>query len=472
MSSPRPDILIFLSDQHTSRLMGCAGDSIVDTPNMDALANDGLRFSDANTACPLCVPARCAFMTGRLPAATGVFHNTNIMPSEVATFAHSCGAAGYDTVLCGRMHFTGQDQRHGFARRIMGDFTPCVHGRSGDQRADLGPYVGTPAGNWEKHFGGGDSPVLAYDRAVIEAACAELARAHDRPLLLVVGTYGPHHTFVAPEDLFGKYRDRVDPPLPLDAIDPFPGESAQTANKRLSEDDVRDLRAAYYGLIEQTDRHLGTVRAAWDEHLRRAGRTGVLSYVSDHGEMAGNRGMWGKTSFFADAVGIPMIVAGEGVARGAVCDAPVSLIDLTATICDLAGGPELPGADGRSLRPALAGGTLSERAVISEQWKGRAGRMIVTSAWKYWWFAGDEHEVLIDRRNDAPELRNVAGEHPDLCADLRERMSEDWDPAAIAVELARRAKEERLIAAWGANSGVEEPDRWVIPESSWALPKR
>ena len=311
-SSQQPDILVFMSDQHTARLMSCAGDQIVETPHMDALAADGTRFSACVTSSPLCVPARCSFMTGRLPSSTGVFGNQNIMPSEVATVAHSCGAAGYDTVLCGRMHFSGQDQRHGFSRRIMGDFTPCIQGRGTSKRADLGPYVGTPAGDWAKLYGAGESPVLAYDRAVVAAAIEELQKPHDRPLLMVVGTYGPHHTFVAPPELFHKYYDRVDAPINPDDVAMHALDRRRICtDERVTPEAIRCLRAAYYGLIEHTDRLLGQVRTAWQQ--RSGQREQMFLYTSDHGEQAGNRGLWGKMSFFEDAVGIPLLIAGDGL---------------------------------------------------------------------------------------------------------------------------------------------------------------
>jgi len=139
--SERPDLLLFVSDQHSARLMNCAGETVLDTPSLDALATDGTRFSAATTPCPLCVPARHALMTGQLPSRTGVYTNSNIARCDLATFAHSLTAAGYQSVLCGRMHFTGLDQRRGFERRLVGDFTPCLDGRGGAARDDLGPYV-------------------------------------------------------------------------------------------------------------------------------------------------------------------------------------------------------------------------------------------------------------------------------------------------------------------------------------------
>jgi choline-sulfatase len=471
MSSTQPDILVFMSDQHTARLLSCAGDPIVETPNMDALAAAGTRFSSAHTSSPLCVPARCSFMTGRLPSSTGVFTNSNIMPSEVATVAHCCGAAGYETILCGRMHFSGQDQRHGFEKRIMGDFTPCIQGRGQKKRADLGPYVCTPAGEWINHYGAGDSPVLAYDRAVIAAALEELAKPHERPLFMVVGTYGPHHTFVAPPELFEKYYEQMDAPISADdvamhAID----KKGIKVDDRLTPEAVRCLRAAYYGLIEQTDRHLGSVRAAWHKHTVRQQRPQLFCYTSDHGEQAGHRGLWGKMSFYDDAVQIPLIISGDGLQQNAVIDTPVSMTDIPVTVCDAAAAPELVNHQGRSLLPALRGEILEEKPVISEMYKGGFARMLRYQNWKYWTFSNSDEPVLFDYNNADPEARNVAAEHTDVIAALKHLHEQGWDPKALQADISERAQQQHIFDQWGAHPEVPEPDRWIIPESSWVLP--
>jgi choline-sulfatase len=122
----KPDILIFFSDQHSAALAGFAGDRVVRTPNMDKLAADGTVIKSAYTPCPLCVPARAAFLSGLLPEKTMCYTNGNVLPGDHATFIHSIAAEGYDTVLCGRMHFMGEDQRHGFTKRLVGDMTPLI----------------------------------------------------------------------------------------------------------------------------------------------------------------------------------------------------------------------------------------------------------------------------------------------------------------------------------------------------------
>ncbi len=116
-----------MSDQHSYRLQGCAGNSIVRTPTLDWLARHGAAMTNTMTACPLCVPARAAMVSGQLPSNNKVLFNFSALDSNQATFLHSLNASGYETVLCGRMHFVGPDQRHGYAKRIAGDRTPVFH---------------------------------------------------------------------------------------------------------------------------------------------------------------------------------------------------------------------------------------------------------------------------------------------------------------------------------------------------------
>ena len=150
-SQERPNVLVLMSDQHSKFHLGCTGDPLVRTPNLDRLRQDGLLFSNAYTPAPVCVPARMSFMTTCSPSTNQVWGNQDTLSSGIPTWAHSLGAAGYETTLIGRMHFVGQgvsvialrvlfgaaaicrmpaesavargsDQRHGFEHRVMGDW--------------------------------------------------------------------------------------------------------------------------------------------------------------------------------------------------------------------------------------------------------------------------------------------------------------------------------------------------------------
>ena len=124
----KPNIIYILSDQHNAGVMGCGGDAYVRTPHLDGLRAKSTMLEQCYCAAPLCVPSRSSILTGLLPTHTGVYNNMQCLPSDKATFVNLLTIAGYETVLSGRMHFVGLDQRHGYEKRLVGDITPCFIG--------------------------------------------------------------------------------------------------------------------------------------------------------------------------------------------------------------------------------------------------------------------------------------------------------------------------------------------------------
>ena len=116
-----PNIIVLFSCAHNARVMGCAGDPVVQTSNLDTLAQTGVRFTNAYTPNPLTVPARMGFLAGQYPGDVDVWDLGSALSSDVPTFAHMLGGAGYEAVLCGKMYFRGHDPFHGFERRLLGD---------------------------------------------------------------------------------------------------------------------------------------------------------------------------------------------------------------------------------------------------------------------------------------------------------------------------------------------------------------
>ena len=429
------DILLFMSDQHSYRLQGYAGDPVIRTPMLDQLAAEGTVLEKAMTSCPLCVPARASMISGQLPSNNGVLFNFNGLSSDQATFLHSLNLSGYETVLCGRMHFVGPDQRHGYAKRIAGDRTPVFHNGVPNHGLPPGSKVtGFDENSSLYYIGEGDSPVLAYDRYVVDRALDYLARDHERPQFLTVGLYGPHFPYVAPPELYDYYYDKVD----LSDVAAPVWEHPVLAGKMCETDPevARAARAAYYGLVEVNDRHMRRVYEAFQQYLSRTGREGIFIYVSDHGDMNGSRGYYGKQVFYEPSVHIPFVFAGAGIAKGRRISSPVSLMDMGPTVCELAGAKVLPG-DGKSLAPLLTGeGSDEERIVISEQYTycsdGRTslGRMCRYKDWKYITYSGfSGQDILFDLVHDPAERTNVLAEHPELAALFSQALSglKDYD---------------------------------------------
>ena len=135
-----PNILIFMADQLTAGAIPAYGNRVAKTPNIVKLAEQGVIFERAYCNSPLCAPSRGAFMSGRLPSATGIYDNAAEFPSQLPTFAHYLRRAGYRTILSGKMHFCGPDQLHGFEERLTTDIYPADYGWTPDwTRPDLRP---------------------------------------------------------------------------------------------------------------------------------------------------------------------------------------------------------------------------------------------------------------------------------------------------------------------------------------------
>ena len=311
------DVLLYMSDQHSYNLQGYAGNKIVRTPNLDFIAREGTALTNAYTACPLCVPARASMISGLLPSNNGVLFNFNSINSDSATFLHSLTVSGYETVLCGRMHFVGPDQRHGYAKRIAKERTPVYHNGLPKAKGEMeskSKVTGFDENSSLYYIGGGDSPVLAYDRYVVDKALDYLSQEHERPQFLTVGTYGPHFPYVAPEELYEYYYDKVSLE---DVKETFQGHPALDGKFIEADPEVaRAARAAYYGLVEQQDRHIGAVYQAFQEYLKRTGHEGVFIYVSDHGDMNGTHGYYGKQVFYEPSAHIPFLIQGDGIPAG------------------------------------------------------------------------------------------------------------------------------------------------------------
>ena len=474
----KKDILVFLSDQHSGLCTGYAGDKIVRTPNLDRIAGEGTAFESAYTSCPLCVPARNSMLSGQLPSVTGIFENAGSIPSYQATFLHSLGAQGYETVLCGRMHFDGPDQRHGFTKRIFGDITPLYGGDDSTFRDNkqFGPTL-RDYGCLEI-IGGGNSPTLEYDRHVIAAALDYLKEEHKRPQCVVVGTYAPHYPYVAPPELYRYYLDKVEYPRTLSRGVDYDTPVYDGRLKDTSEETVRRVRAAYWGMVEFSDRNVGRVYEAWEAYLARSQREGVFVYLSDHGDQAGERGFYGKNTFFESAAHIPMIFSGSGVKPGARIRSAASIMDLGPTLCELAGAVPPPDPNGKSLAVQLADGSddtgryvVSELMHRTENGMQAFGRMVTDGTWKYSSFYGyEKDDLLFNLKDDPDELHNLRDTNPEKAEELRGRAVSGWDPEALLKRQKTMAEHRKILFGWVRNAPIDQTERWRANAEAVATP--
>lgn len=489
MSTPeqRPDILLLYSDQHAARIAGYSGDTVVQTPNLDALAVGGMQFTNAYCPSPICLPSRMSFLTGRSPGRQQCWTNRDILPSGVPTFGHSLGAAGYRVWLAGRLHSIGPDQLRGYTRRDIGDHSPNW---LGGQAHDLGPLhrANDPWRDSLTASGAGNSAYETYDGAVTDAAVAMLQEAgqkrrdgDDTPLALTVGWILPHAPYVCAPDLFEAYAGKVPPPTMPPPQHEHPHYRWWRADRGIADatpGEIDRARTAYYGLVETVDMQVGRVLAA----LEQAGlaETTIVVYLSDHGEHLGERGLWWKSTLYDESAKVPLVVHGPGIATGATSDAIVNLTDLTATMLDLAGAPPLAGADGHSFRGLLSGAaepwvnrTFCEYVNDgAAPWSGGREviqRMVRDGRYKYI-YHHDLPGQLFDLTDDPAETTDLA-DNPAfraIAAQLRALVLEGWSPESIQDILATRRSDLGLLEAWGRATRPDDLIRWNMSAAdSW-----
>ncbi|MFW2499845.1 MULTISPECIES: sulfatase-like hydrolase/transferase [Clostridium] len=478
--SSKKDMLIFMSDQHSPIFSSYMG-GIARTPNLEKLCENGTAFTEAYTSCPLCVPSRLSMLLGHMPSKSGIFTNDDAIPERNATFLHSLVAVGYETVLIGRMHFVGTNQRHGFTKRFVGDMTPVTWTRPAEKLAEERGVFRTCYAEPRclDVIGGGDSPVLEYDKVVIKTALEYLSQPHDKPQCIFVSTYGPHFPYCAPPELYSYYKDKVSIPWSFDNPPDYLNPLLKNRLTDASYETITQARAAYFGMIEETDRQVGLIRDAFNTFLESRSKEGIFGYISDHGDHAGDKKLFGKLTLFENSAKIPLIFEGSDIKNGQRISTPASIMDLGPTLCELAGTEPPPAQDGKSLVNELKGieEYNKERAVISEVIEYRKGnsnlaRMVRKGQYKYITYIGYEnYDMLFNIENDPEEKNNLAKDLPDKLHELREIAFNEWDTEKILEEHKNHMASVELVKAWETVVGPNDEERWKDnPEYARAIP--
>ncbi|QOR71098.1 sulfatase-like hydrolase/transferase [Ruania alkalisoli] len=371
----RPNVLLVMTDQQRWDALAHAGTFPVQTPNLDRLADDGVWFRRTYVQSPLCVPSRASLLTGRYVHQHGCQDNDHSLWPEAPSFVRSLQDEGYRTANVGKLHFTWFHDVELLAAdpilRRMGFDEPLettgkmsrgnvraspytehlrskglLEGYLDDllTRVEDGPYEARPSIlDEEDHI----------DGWVMRGAADWLSAVETEPFFCWVGPPGPHDPFDPPEPYASLY-DPADMPLgPLDYQYPVGPSVASKDVPDATPEQIQRMRAMYLANVTYIDAWVGRLmQVLRDRDL--LSDTWVI-FCSDHGEMLGDHKLVGKAQFFDPAVRVPLIVRppdGSGYARGMVRDSLVELIDVSATILDIA-GTSLDGHQGRSLLPLL-----------------------------------------------------------------------------------------------------------------------
>ncbi len=459
-----PNILVIQLDQMTPGALPPYGHPLVKAPHIAGLADEGVVFENAYCNFPLCVPSRMSMLAGRHTSAIGQWDNAIELPASVPTLAHYLRTAGYHTVLCGKMHFIGPDQVHGFNERITTDIYPANFAWTPDwivgeryRPTGINPRAVVEAGVCAR------SLQIDYDDEVEHAGIQkiyDLARFNkESPFLLWVSFTHPHSPFVTTRKYWDLYdHDTIDMPK----VGPIPVEEQDAMSRMLhyghaqdlltiTDDHVRNARHAYYGMTSYMDDKVGRILATLEE-MDLAENT-VVVLTADHGEMLGERGGWFKQYFYEPSTGVPLIVRAPGRYRPGRASELVSLVDLLPTFMDIATNGDAPEPasplDGNSLTGLLNGGDSGwDNKVISEytgEGVSAPCRLIRRDNYKYIYTHGHP-PLLYDLDRDPLEIDNLAGrpETAEIEARLAAEIMQDYDPEAVN-EACIQSQKERLF---------------------------
>ncbi len=459
------NLIVIMSDEHSRKVLGCYGNDIVHTPNLDALAKKGTLFSDAYTTCPICVPARAAFALGQYVHQIGYWDNADPYDASKKSWHHLLRDQGHHVVSIGKLHFKNSEQDNGFSEEIL-----PMHVVEG--KGDLLGLLRNPLpsrGAVRKlaaSAGPGESAYTTYDRAIAASAQVwlreEAGKHTDKPWVLFVSFVSPHFPLTAPPEHYYRY---IDQNLPMPKLHQRPDETMHPYIREYAscidygayfEDDshIKRAIASYYGLCTFLDEQIGKVI----ESVNGAGlqdNTRIV-YTSDHGDNLGSRGLWGKSTMYEESAGVPLIVAGNGIPEGKIIKEPVSHVDIFPFLFEATGedaSTVMKDRPGVSLH-RIAKGEAPDRSILVEYHAAgsSAGAFAIRlGAFKYVYYINFAPE-LFDLENDPEELSNLA-EDPKYAQQLR-----DCDAALKRIcnpeEVERKAKQRQaeLIAEHG---GVE-----------------
>ena len=465
----RPNIVLLMADQMAAPALPVHGNRVCKAPNLDALAAGSVVFDAAYSNAPLCAPARFSMLAGRLPAAIDAFDNASEFRAEIPTLGHHLALLDYRTILCGKMHFIGPDQLHGYQERITTDVYPASFCWMPSWEA--GPSYISSGVTLSSVVEAGPcirSLQMDYDDEVEYHGVRrlyDLARDDDpRPFFLTISFTQPHTPFTPGQEHWDRYRhDDIDMPtvaeIPFDALDAHSRGLYYAHGRNLhtvTEAHVRRARHGYYGMISAIDDKVGRILRVLEETDLR--RDTIVVFTSDHGEMLGERGMWYKHCFFEWSARVPLFVSHPASFAPRRVGTPVSHVDLLPTLVDLAGGDAsdvaMSDLDGHSLAGLLGGAHADRDEPVIADYLAIGPcvpcRMIRHGPWKLHYIHGHE-PMLFDIDADPHERHDLAGDgaYRHVRDRLERRLKRDYDPDEVDRRVRSSQRRRFMIAKAG-----------------------
>ena len=442
---PKPNILYLMTDQHRADCLGCAGNKVIRTPNLDSIAADSVLFPNAYTSTPSCTPARAGILTGLSPWHHGMLGYGRVAGQYPFELPQALRDAGYYLFGIGKMHWYPQKKLRGYHGLLVDEsgraetpgFVSDYRLWFKQQAPDLNPDA-TGIG-WNDYLAKAYAlPERLHPTTWTGNQAVEFIEKYDHtePFMLKVSFARPHSPYDPPQRFMDMYN--VDD-MPAPVVGDWAARHAphdEPPNPSLWHGDLgvrqgKESRRAYYASITFIDEQVGRILAA----LKKRGLydNTLILFFADHGDMLGDHHLWRKTYAYESSANIPMILRwpkGMGMEgrRGGKLPQPTELRDVLPTFLDAAGAPIPGNLDGRSLLNLVRGNTKDWRPWIDlehsmcydqDHWTA-----LTDGRFKYIYFAYDGREQLFDMAKDPGELHNLANEPTGESAlkEWRERM--------------------------------------------------
>jgi len=437
LQARRPNFVFIVSDDHRADVYGAAGNELVQTPNLDRLAANGVRFTRAYCNSPVCACSRQSFLTGRYPHSTGVTLLRHCFKDDAYTLAHRLREAGYRTGAFGKMHFN-TNKRYGFdVHKTTREFILKIDRERQHRQLPQGVEIlppwkpfRDPACIWLNAF---YRPYGRYDDEMpaswyVAEAIKFMKEHRDEPFYVQLGFHQPHSPFRFPVE----FRNRHNPEdFEVPVIGPEDVPQIPKIFAPLTVSDKQGIAASYYTAVAYLDKKIGEVLAAIDQ-LGLTNDTLVI-YIGDHGYHLGEHGRIEKHCMYERCVRAPLVIRFPGrIRRNMTSDALAEFVDIVPTVLDYLGIPAVKDAKaprdlhGYSLRPIIEGKKDKLRDMVFSEFNPTQRAMAVTERYKLIYFTGKitdwmgydpvieptGREIrLYDLQNDPNEFQNIAN-HP------------------------------------------------------------
>ncbi len=424
---PRPNILFLMADQYRGDCLGCDGHPVIQTPNLDRLAAEGVRFAHAYSCTPTCTPARAALLTGLGPWRNGMLGYGKVPEKYLFEMPQALRDGGYYTTGIGKMHWSPQRNTHGFHMTLLDE---SGRAQSPEFRSDYRAWFYSQAPTHSPDatgIGWNDyrSAVYALPEELhpttwtANTACHFIeSYNHTEPFFLKVSFARPHSPYDPPARWMDAYRDVPIPPAAIGNWEskyaPRSDDSFNIWHGDMGQDQVRASRQGYYGSVSFVDEQIGRILQAlakrgWLENT-------LILFTADHGDMTGDHHLWRKSYAYEPSARIPMIVRWPesllSAPRGQVLEEPVELRDVLPTFLEagaVGGGENL---EGKSLLSLIRGERHGWREYIDLE------HDICYAPQNHWSALTDGHSKYIFHAFDGSEQFFDLDQDPRECRDL------------------------------------------------------